>query len=141
MKKFENVYQDAALMRKVLFGEADEVEQKDLEKRLAECPDLRNVYEQLQSGETLKVAFGEYQKYSSKKAYQSFLQSIGQMESKVRKSRSRRVGVVRCCGCRYFSRCSFFLYVELYLIGKRRENFDSAGNAAGTIDFVRWQRD
>ena len=50
MKKFENVYQDAALMRKVLLGEADEVEQKDLEKRLAECPDLRNVYEQLQSG-------------------------------------------------------------------------------------------
>ena len=92
MKKFENVYQDAALMRKVLLGEADEVEQKDLEKRLAECPDLRNVYEQLQSGETLKVAFGEYQKYSSKKAYQSFLQSIGQMESKGRKSRSRRVG-------------------------------------------------
>ena len=91
MKKFENVYQDAALMRKVLLGEADEVEQKDLEKRLAECPDLRNVYEQLQSGETLKVAFGEYQKYSSKKAYQSFLQSIGQMESKGRKSRSRRV--------------------------------------------------
>ena len=54
MKKFENVYQDAALMRKVLLGEADEVEQKDLEKRLAECPDLRNVYEQLQSGETLE---------------------------------------------------------------------------------------
>ena len=79
-------------MRKVLLGEADEVEQKDLEKRLAECPDLRNVYEQLRSGETLKVAFGEYQKYSSKKAYQSFLQSIGQMESKGRKSRSRRVG-------------------------------------------------
>ena len=92
MKKFENVYQDAALIRKVLWGEADEVEQKDLEKRLVECPDLRNVYEQLQSGETLKVAFGEYQKYSSKKAYQSFLQSIGQMESKGRKSRFRRVG-------------------------------------------------
>lgn len=31
MKKFENVYQDAALMRKVLLGEADEVEQQDLE--------------------------------------------------------------------------------------------------------------
>ncbi len=30
MKKFENVYQDAALMRKVLLGEADEVEQKIL---------------------------------------------------------------------------------------------------------------
>lgn len=91
MKKFENVYQDAALMRKVLWGEADEVEQQDLEKRLAECPDLQNVYKQLQNGETLKVAFGEYQKYSSKKAYQSFLQNIGQMESKGRKSRSLRV--------------------------------------------------
>ena len=92
MKKFENVYQDAALMRKVLLGEADEVEQKDLEKRLAECPDLRNVYEQLQIGETLKVAVGEYQKYSSMKAYLPFLQSIGLMESNGRKSRSRRVG-------------------------------------------------
>ena len=139
MKKFENVYQDAALMRKVLLGEADEVEQKDLEKRLAECPDLRNVYEQLQSGETLKVAFGEYQKYSSKKAYQSSEYRTDGIE-KTEESFSSG-GVVRCCGCRYFSRCSFFLYVELYLIGKRGENFDSAGNAAGTIDFVRWQRD
>lgn len=141
MKKFENVYQDAALMRKVLLGEADEVEQKDLEKRLAECPDLRNVYEQLQSGETLKVAFGEYQKYSSKKAYQSFLQSIGQMESKGRKSRSRRVGWYAAAAVVTLAVALSLLYVELYLIGKRRENFDSAGNAAGTIDFVRWQRD
>ena len=141
MKKFENVYQDAALMRKVLLGRLMKWNKKDLEKRLAECPDLRNVYEQLQSGETLKVAFGEYQKYSSKKAYQSFLQSIGQMESKGRKSRSRRVGWYAAAAVVTFSRCSFFLYVELYLIGKRRENFDSAGNAAGTIDFVRWQRD
>ena len=91
MKKFENVYQDAALMRKVLLGEADEVEQQDLEKRLAECPDLQNAYEQLQNGETLKVAFGEYQKYSSKKAYQSFLQNIGRMEPEAQKRRSLRV--------------------------------------------------
>ena len=49
MNKFENVYQDAALMRKVLLGEANEVEQQDLEKRLAECPDLQKVYGQLQS--------------------------------------------------------------------------------------------
>ena len=47
MNKFENVYQDAALMRKVLLGEANEVEQQDLEKRLAECPDLQKVYGQL----------------------------------------------------------------------------------------------
>ena len=80
MNKFENVYQDAALMRKVLLGEANEVEQQDLEKRLAECPDLQKVYGQLQNGETLRVAFGEYQNYSSKKAYQSFLQKIGRME-------------------------------------------------------------
>ena len=50
MKKFENVYQDAALMRKVLWGRLMKWNKKDLEKRLAECPDLRNVYEQLQSG-------------------------------------------------------------------------------------------
>ena len=91
MNKFENVYQDAALMRKVLLGEANEVEQQDLEKRLAECPDLQKVYGQLQNGETLRVAFGEYQNYSSKKAYQSFLQKIGRMEPKVQKRRSLRV--------------------------------------------------
>lgn len=59
MKKFENVYQDAALM-KALLGEANESEQQELEKRLAECPDLQKVYEQLQNGETLRVAFEEY---------------------------------------------------------------------------------
>lgn len=80
MNKFENVYQDAALMKKVLLGEADETEQGNLEKRLAECPDLQKAYEQLQNGETLKVAFEEYRNYSSKKAYQSFLQRIGEME-------------------------------------------------------------
>lgn len=91
MKKFENVYQDAALMRKILLGEANETEQQELEKRLTECPDLQKVYEQLQNGETLKVAFGEYQNYSSKKAYQSFLQKIGQMEPKEQKRRSLRI--------------------------------------------------
>lgn len=55
MNKFENVYQDAALMRKVLLGEANEVEQQDLEKRLAECPDLQKVYGQLQNGETIEM--------------------------------------------------------------------------------------
>lgn len=63
MNKFENIYQDAALMRKFLLGEANEAERKELEKRLAECPDLKKVYEQLQNGETLKAAFGEYKDY------------------------------------------------------------------------------
>ena len=58
MKKFENVYQDAALMRRVLLGEADEAEQQELEKRLEECSDLRKIYEQLQNSETLKAAMG-----------------------------------------------------------------------------------
>ena len=35
MNKFENIYQDAALMRKFLLGEANEAERKELEKRLA----------------------------------------------------------------------------------------------------------
>lgn len=91
MKKSENVYQDATLMRKVLLGEANEVERKDLEKRLAECPDLQKVYEQLQNGETLRVAFGEYKKYSSKKAYESFLLKIGQMKPEVKKPRMFRI--------------------------------------------------
>ena len=91
MKKFENVYQDAALMRRVLLGEADEAEQQELEKRLEECSDLRKIYEQLQNSETLKAAFKERQNYSSKKAYQSFLQKIGRMEKKERKPSISRV--------------------------------------------------
>ena len=92
MKKFENVYQDAALMRRVLLGEADEAEQQELEKRLEECSDLRKIYEQLQNSETLKAAFKERQNYSSKKAYQSFLQKIGQVEPKRQRRRSLRIG-------------------------------------------------
>ena len=91
MKKFENVYQDAALMKKALLGEANESEQQELEKRLAECPDLQKVYEQLQNGETLRVAFGEYKNYSSKKAYESFLQKIGQTEPAIKKPRTFRI--------------------------------------------------
>ena len=92
MKKFENVYQDAALMKKALLGEANESEQQELEKRLAECPDLQKVYEQLQNGETLRVAFEEYKNYSSKKAYESFLQKIGQTEPEViKKPRAFRI--------------------------------------------------
>ncbi len=92
MKKFENVYQDAALMRRVLLGEADEAEQQELEKRLEECSDLRKIYEQLQNSETLKAAFKERQNYSSKKAYQSFLQKIGQVEPERQRRRSLHLG-------------------------------------------------
>lgn len=91
MKKFENVYQDAALMKKALLGEANESEQQELEKRLAECPDLQNVFEQLQNGETLRVAFEEYKNYSSKKTYESFLQKIGQTEPAIKKPRTFRI--------------------------------------------------
>jgi len=92
MKKFENVYQDAALMRRVLLGEADEAEQQELEKRLEECSDLRKIYGQLQNSETLKAAFKERQNYSSKKAYQSFLQKIGQVEPERQRRRSLHIG-------------------------------------------------
>lgn len=92
MKKFENVYQDAALMRRVLLGEADEAEQQELEKRLEECSDLRKIYEQLQNSETLKAAFKKRQNYSSKKAYQSFLQKIGQVEPERQRRRSLHIG-------------------------------------------------
>lgn len=91
MKKFENVYQDAALMKKALLEEANESEQQELEKRLAECPDLQKVFEQLQNGETLRVAFEEYKNYSSKKAYESFLQKIGQTEPAIKKPRTFRI--------------------------------------------------
>ena len=135
MNKFENVYQDAALMRKVLLGEANEVEQQDLEKRLAECPDLQKVYGQLQNGETLRVAFGEYQNYS---IFSSENRADGAESTEASFSPGLVVG---CCGCRYFSRRSFFLHVELYLTGRRGKSLDSAGNSTGTTDFARWQRD
>lgn len=90
MKNSENIYNDAALMKKSLLGEASESEQQELENRLAECPELQQIYEQLQNGETLKTAFGEYQNYSSKKAYRSFLQHIEQGEKKQSKRKILR---------------------------------------------------
>lgn len=90
MKKFDTIYQDAALMRKVLQGEANDEERLELEKRLAESPDLQKIYVQLQNGETLKTAFGEYRNYSSKEAYQSFLQKIGHEEVGVPKHKVLR---------------------------------------------------
>lgn len=92
MNKFENLYQDAVLMRKFLQGEANEAERYELEKRLAECPDLQKVYEQLQDGRTLKEAFGEYRYYSSESAYQSFLQRIGRIKKPEHKSSFFRIG-------------------------------------------------
>ncbi len=79
MKKFENIYQEADLLRKSLLEEANETERQKLEKRLVECPELRKIYEQLQNSETLKEAFEGYKNYSSEKAYQSFLQRIKQV--------------------------------------------------------------
>ena len=113
MKKFENVYQDAALMKKALLGEANESEQQELEKRLAECPDLQKVYEQLQNGETLRVAFEEYKNYSQRKP----------MNLSFRKSENGTGGnkevscfpdLVVCCSSCCFSNRFIFLYVELW---------------------------
>ena len=53
---------------------------------------MRKIYEQLQNSETLKAAFKERQNYSSKKAYQSFLQKIGQVEPERQRRRSLRIG-------------------------------------------------
>lgn len=91
MKKFENVYPDAALMKKVLLGEADEAEQREFDKRLSECPELQKVYGQLQDGATLDAAFEEYRRYSSTEAYRSFLRSIGRTETHGRRHRSLRL--------------------------------------------------
>ena len=131
MNKFENIYQDAALMRKFLLGEANEAERKELEKRLAECPDLKKVYEQLQNGETLKAAFGEYKDYSSKKAYQSFLQKIGRMEKKERKPSISRVC---CCGCHSSGCRPFILYVEFLFGSRGEESSYSAGYTTGAVN-------
>ena len=92
MEKFENIHQDAELMKRALLDEADETEYLELEKRLAENPELRKAYEQLQDKATLKVAFDEYKKYSSTSAYQSFLYKIGQTESKRNKLKFLRFG-------------------------------------------------
>ena len=113
-------------MRKFLLGEANEAERKELEKRLAECPDLKKVYEQLQNGETLKAAFGEYKDYSSKKAYQSFLQKIGRMEKKERKPSISRVW--------WYAAAAVILYVEFLFGSRGEESSYSAGYTTGAVN-------
>lgn len=92
MNKSENIYSDADLIKKVLLRDADETEQKEFDKRLSECPDLQNVYEQLQDEKTLKTAFEAYHNYSSRKAYHSFLNRIGKVEMKKQKSHFFHIG-------------------------------------------------
>lgn len=92
MKGLENTYQDAALMKKALLGEANEEERLVLDQRLSEHPELKKVYEKLQDSVELKEAFSNYQDYSSERAYSRFLQQIQQKENaatgKLRRMRS-----------------------------------------------------
>ena len=57
MKKLENTYQDASLIKKALLGDASDKEQQVLEQRLSMHPELKAVYEKLQDSEELKDAF------------------------------------------------------------------------------------
>ncbi len=58
MKKLENTYQDASLIKKALFGRCKrQKEQQVLEQRLSMHPELKAVYEKLQDSEELKDAF------------------------------------------------------------------------------------
>lgn len=92
MKKLENTYQDASLIKKALLGEANEEERLVLEQHLSDHPELKKIYEELQDSEELKVAFSSYQDYSSEKAYNRFLQQIQQKEdetsSKIRRMKN-----------------------------------------------------
>ena len=81
MKKLENTYQDASLIKKALLGDASDEEQLVLEQRLSEHPELKTVYEKLQDSEELKDSFNKYKEYSSEKAYEHFLQQIQQKEN------------------------------------------------------------
>ena len=54
MKKLENTYQDASLIKKALLGDASDKEQQVLEQRLSMHPELKAVYEKLQDSEELK---------------------------------------------------------------------------------------
>lgn len=83
MKRFDNTYQDASLIRKALLKEMSEEEELMLDKRLSENPELKNIYEQLQNGEELKKQFEGYQKYSSRKAYYDFIRHIEQKKKPV----------------------------------------------------------
>ena len=56
MKKLENTYQDASLIKKALLGDASDKEQQVLEQRLSMHPELKAVYEKLQDSEELKDA-------------------------------------------------------------------------------------
>lgn len=59
MKKLENTYQDASLIKKALLGDASDEEQLVLEQRLSEHPELKTVYEKLQDSEELKDSFNK----------------------------------------------------------------------------------
>ena len=78
MKRLDNTYQDASLIRKALLKEMSEEEVRILHKRLSENPELKKIYEQLQNAEELKKQFEGYQKYSSRKAYYDFIRHIEQ---------------------------------------------------------------
>lgn len=67
MKKLENTYQDASLIKKALLGDASDKEQQVLEQRLSMHPELKAVYEKLQDSEELKDAFNKYKEYSSER--------------------------------------------------------------------------
>ncbi len=76
MKKEKDIYRDAALIRKIICGEANDLEKNEFEKRIKENPDLEEVYKQIQDKSYLQSHFENYRKYSWEKAYVRFLQQI-----------------------------------------------------------------
>ncbi|HBK30316.1 MAG TPA: iron dicitrate transport regulator FecR, partial [Porphyromonadaceae bacterium] len=48
MKREKDIYRDAALIRKIICGEANDLEKNEFEKRIKEDPDLEEVYKQIQ---------------------------------------------------------------------------------------------
>ena len=72
MKKLENTYQDASLIKKALLGDASDKEQQVLEQRLSMHPELKAVYEKLQDSEELKDAFNIHRKRLTSISFNKF---------------------------------------------------------------------
>ena len=57
MKKLENTYQDASLIKRLFWEMQATKSRLVLEQRLSEHPELKTVYEKLQDSEELKDSF------------------------------------------------------------------------------------
>lgn len=86
MKHLFHIHEKAELLKKQLTEEASEKEELQAEKLLTEHPRLNEEIKKLRNEKELERAFQMYSRYSSKEAYQHFLQRTNTSISSSRKT-------------------------------------------------------